>query len=454
MHRIILITVLAIFSIHGFAQDISGDWMGTLPIRDTELDFGFHITKNENSYSTLVSVPQQGPTDMDVKTTLFVGDTLKIADPTLQLEYTGVMVANEFEGNITLGAQTFPLVLKKGKIALNRPQEPKAPFSYYSEEVTFMNKTDKIALKGTLTLPKKRGKFPLAIIISGSGPQNRDGAVFGHKPYYVIADHLTNNGVAVLRFDERGVGESEGDFATAAIDEFTSDIHAAVAYAKSRKEIKVSKIGLIGHSIGGIIAPKVAAANADIGFLVLLAGPGVNGDQLMLSQKAASERIMGVSEFAIAQGQQLMKGGYDIIIASDMEIPKLKDSINSFYLKTYGNFIPENQRNRLVDQITGHEFVSLIKSKPSTALSKVKCPVLALNGSKDFQVPAKDNLAAIKQALEENGNTNVKTVELEQLNHLFQECATGAKSEYAEIEQTIAPAVLELITEWVTEQTK
>lgn len=455
MNKLFTIIAFFILSINSFAQDISGNWIGILKIQGTELDFGFDLTKNGNNYKTIMNVPKQGLINTEVDTTTFVDSTLTISHPILKMEYTGRLnKLNEIIGKITLAGNPFPMNIKKGKIVINRPQEPKAPFNYYSENVTFINKKDKITLSGTLTLPEQKGNFPVVIIISGSGAQNRDGEMLGHKPYLVIADFLTKNGIGVLRFDERGVGESTGDFENATIKDFSSDINSAINYLKNRDEINPSKIGLIGHSIGGIVAPKVASENNDVSYIVLLAGPGINGDKLMLSQKAALERIMGLNEIQIAQGQELVKGAYDIIVNSDLDNTTLKDSINSFYTKKYGNLLPENQRKALVNQITGYEVVSLIKSKPSIYLSKVKCAVLALNGSKDFQVPAKENLEAIKKTLKENGNNNAKTVELENLNHLFQECKTGASSEYSQIEQTISPAVLELITDWIKEQTK
>ncbi|WP_296313603.1 alpha/beta hydrolase family protein [Winogradskyella sp. UBA3174] len=455
MNKLFIILALSIFSINSFAQDISGNWIGILEIQGTELDFGFNLVKNGDNYKTTMNVPKQGLINTKVEMTTFLDSALTISHPALKMEYQGRLnQLNEITGKISLAGNTFPMNIKKGKIEINRPQEPKTPFDYYSEDLTFLNEKAKITLSGTLTLPKEKGNFPVAIIISGSGPQNRDGEMFGHKPYLVIADFLTKNGVGVLRFDERGVGKSEGDFKTATIKDFSSDINSAINYLKNRDDINSSKIGLIGHSIGGIIAPKVASENTDVNYIVLLAGPGINGDKLMLSQKAALERIMGLNEMQIAQGQDLVKGAYDIIVNSDLDTTTLKDSLNSFYTNKYGNLLPKNQKNALVNQITGYEIVSLIKSKPIIYLSKVKCAVLALNGSKDFQVPAKENLGAIKKILEENGNNNAKTIELENLNHLFQECKTGALSEYSQIEQTISPAVLQLITDWIKEQTK
>ena len=354
----------------------------------------------------------------------------------------------------TSGKRTEAATLEGNNPLINRPKTPKPPFNYYSEEITFYNAKDKITLAGTLTLPRKRGKFPVVIIISGSGPQNRDGEVFGHKPYWVIADYLTRNGIGVLRFDERGVEKSEGNFKTATIEKFASDVKAAITFLKDRKGIKRSKIGLIGHSLGGTIAPKVASESKDIKYIVLLAGPGVNGYQLLLDQKAAGERLMGYSESTIAQSQSFIKPAYDIIINSKLDHSALKDSLNSFYFNKLGNLFPEPRRKKFVNQITRPEVLSIIKSKPALYLAKVTCPVLALNGSKDFQVAAKTNLQIIKQTLNENGNNQVTTMELNNLNHLFQECETGALSEYTQIEQTISPSVLEIIKDWITKQTK
>src|SRR5690554_282770 len=455
MTRILSTIFLALISTSTFSQDISGDWMGEIDLNGNQLEIAFTLTYQQDVLSATMDIPKQGLNNAKAESASYVDSILTISFPEFQLEYKGHLKAqNEFEGNISQGGKPLAMNLKKGVIELNRPQTPKEPFGYYSEEVSFNNSKDKIKLFGTLTLPKKDGKFPVAVIISGSGPQNRDGEMFGHKPYQVLADHLTKNGIGVLRYDERGVGQSEGDFDTASIEEFSIDVQSAVAFLKTRKDVDPSKIGLIGHSLGGIIAPKVASENKEIDFIVLLAGPGIDGDKLMLLQKAAFERLMGVNEMQIAAGQGIVKEAYDIIRNSDLDNATVKDSLNSFYINKYGAMIPENQRNALVGQITNYEVASLIKSTPSEYLEKVKCPVLALNGGKDFQVPAKENLAAIKTSLEKNGNKNIEIVELENLNHLFQESKTGSISEYSEIEQTFSPVALDLITGWIKEQTK
>lgn len=458
MKKLIIILFIITTSFSISAQDISGKWNGILKVQGIQLRLVFNISQTEKGYRATMDSPDQRALGIPVTSAKFENSILKLEVSNAGIKYEGTLnKENVFIGTFKQSGQSFPLTLTKNKIEkaiVRRPQEPSKPYPYYSEEVKFENTKDNIVLAGTLTLPNKNGKFPAVILISGSGPQNRDEELFDHKPFLVLADYLTKNGIAVLRFDERGVGESEGDFKTATINEFSTDINSVIEYLKSREEIDITKIGLIGHSLGGIIAPKVASQNKDVSFIVLLAGPGINGDELMLSQKAALDRIMGLNEMQIAQRQSLMKGAYDIITKSDLDNAGLKDSINSFYINKYGKLFPENQRKKVVEQITSYEVVSLIKSKPSIYLSKVKCPVLAINGSKDFQVPAKENLEAIKKVLEANGNKKVKTVEFDNLNHLFQECETGAINEYASIEQTISPIALKGILNWILQQIK
>ncbi|MGY3794453.1 alpha/beta hydrolase family protein [Aquimarina sp. 433] len=451
----IVLVLFLIFSIHLFSQDIVGDWKGTVDIRGSKLDIAFHIEKVDTIYTATLDIPAQGLNGAKASNTKVDNTSVIITFSDLKLAYEGVLNDDgEIIGNMKQGGFPIPLNLKKGTVILNRPQEPKPPFNYYSEEITFVSNADNVSLKGTLTLPEKNGQFPLVIIVSGSGPQNRDGDMFGHKPYLVLADHLTKNGIAVFRFDERGVGESGGDFGKVTIELSSLDVKSAIDFLKERKEINNAKIGLIGHSIGGIVTPKVASENKKISFLVLLAAPGVPGDQLMLSQKAAFEKDMGLNELQIQQGQKIVKEAYDIIKEAKLDNQSLKDSIHSFYKNKYGNLFPENQRKALVNQITSYEVASFIRSRPSEYLEKIKIPVLALNGDKDLQVLSKENLTAIKTALDKAGNKNVEIKELKSLNHLFQEATRGSLGEYSEIEQTFSPIALDVLTAWIKEQVK
>ena len=335
----------------------------------------------------------------------------------------------------------------------SRPQEPKEPFPYKFENVVFQNKEDSISLAGTLTLPAKGSNFPVAILISGSGPQDRNSEFMNHKPFLVIADHLTQQGIAVLRVDDRGTGKSEGVYNETSLTGFVNDTKSALEYLKTRKDINHSQIGLVGHSLGGIIAPIVASENQDIAFIVLLASPGIRGDQLMLLQKEVIERKMGVPEIGIAMGQSNMKGAYDIILKSNDPV-QLQTDLHEYFTKVFGLALPESQIDALSKQLSIPWLVDFIKFDPQSSLSKTKCPVLALNGSNDLQVPPKKNLEAIKSILQDNGNNDVETIELEALNHLFQESKSGLPTEYASIEQTFSPKALKKIATWIKERTE
>ena len=338
--------------------------------------------------------------------------------------------------------------------AQNRPQEPKEPFGYHIENVSFKNSLDSVSLAGTLTYPEKGSNFPAVILISGSGPQDRNSELMDHKPFLVIADYLTNRGIAVLRVDDRGTGESKGNYNETGLNGFVNDTKSAFEFLKTHNKINSSQIGLIGHSLGGIIAPIVASENSDISFIILLAGSGVRGDKLMLLQKEQIERKMGVPEVAITQGQINMKGAYDIIVNQDLNKVQLQAELQKYFMKKFGAALPKNQIKNIATQMSYPWFADFIRCDPKTSLSKVNCPVLALNGGKDLQVPAEENLEAIKIILEENGNKAIKTIQLEGLNHLFQESETGLPNEYAEISQSFSPKALKIIEGWIKNHTQ
>lgn len=331
----------------------------------------------------------------------------------------------------------------------NRPQEPQEPFGYNSEDIFFENKADSVVLAGTFTYPKTGSGFPSVILISGSGPQNRNSELVEHRSFLVIADYFTKNGIAVLRVDDRGTAESEGVHNQTGVEGFVRDTKSALEYLKTRKEIDKSKIGLVGHSLGGIIAPIVASESNDVSFIILLAAPGMRGDKLMLLQKEKIERKMGVPEFAITMGQENMKGAYKIISESGADQEELENSLKKYFSEVFGPMLPENQLNAISAQMSYPWFVDFIQYDPETVLSKTKVPVLVLGGSNDVQVPAEENLGAIEKILKESGNNDVKVVEMENLNHLFQESETGLPTEYAVIEQTFSPEALKIMADWI-----
>lgn len=454
--KTLLILVFAFLTSYPMnAQDITGQWNGALKIQGIQLRIIFHISKTDSGYIATMDSPDQNARGIPVTSTSFENSKLKLEIRNLGFEYDG-----EFEGSIITGTlkqngQEFPLNLSREKIekqTAKRPQEPKKPYPYYSEDITFQNNKANITLAGTLTLPKKEGIFPAVILITGSGPENRDEEVFGHKPFLVIADYLTRNGIAVLRYDDRGVAQSTGDFKTATSFDFASDVESAITYLKTRKEINAKKIGLIGHSEGGTIAPIVAIESKDVAFIVLLAGPGLQGNKLMLLQKEKVEQAMHIDEQGIAKGQKIFGGAYNIILHSDATDGNLRNKINVYFRQAFGNGANQEQITAITNQIVNPWMINFLKYNPAPTLEKVKCPVLALNGGKDLQVPAQENLGAIKTALAKGGNKNVTTKVFPNLNHLFQDCKTGLPNEYSEIEETFSPAALDEITIWIKKQ--
>ena len=285
LFALIFITLL----IPSFAQEIIGSWHGSLKVQGIELRLVFNITKTADGYQSTMDSPDQGAKGIPVSSTAFEGDKLTISMPNMGIEYKATLVkSTELEGTFKQGGQSFPMNMSKKEAEeaiIKKSQEPVPPFTYYSEKVTFTNTIDNVTLSGTLTLPKKKGNFPVVVLISGSGPQNRDSELLGHKPFLVISDYLTKNGIGVLRFDDRGTAKSTGDFSSATSFDFSKDLEAAVNYLLTRKEVNKDQIGLIGHSEGGLIAPMVAARNKSISYLVLLAAPGQNGEELLLTQQ-------------------------------------------------------------------------------------------------------------------------------------------------------------------------
>jgi len=339
---------------------------------------------------------------------------------------------------------------------LVRLQEPKPPYPYHSEDLTFENKTAGITLAGTLTMPASGKKFTAVILITGSGAQNRDEEIMGHKPFLVIADYLTRRGIAVLRYDDRGTALSTGKFSTATTADFATDAESAVAYLKTRKEINPRKIGLMGHSEGGIIAPMVAARSKDVAFIVMLAGTGLRGDEILLLQSELIARASALSEEKIAKSKNLNSLIYNKI-ANSKEAITLQEAtdIMTTLRNDLDEFTPEGMTTDdfikiSVAQMTSPWMQYFLRYDPTPALEQVKCPVLAVNGSKDLQVPAKENLSAISATLKKGGNKKVTVKEYPNLNHLFQECATGLPAEYAFIEQTFSPEVLKDLGDWIT----
>ncbi len=460
--KTIFTLLLALTALAGFAAtDITGDWNGMLDAGGQKLRLVFHISATEEGLSATLDSPDQGAFALPVAGVIFADPRLELLMDTPPITYSGELKDGMFVGTFKQSGFEAPLDLQREalpKPVYIRPQEPKEPFGYRVEEVLFANPEAGIELAGTLTLPEGEGIFPAVALISGSGAQNRDEELMGHKPFWVIADHLTRNGIAVLRFDDRGVGGSGGDASTGTTYDFASDAVSAVRYLKTRPELGL--IGLVGHSEGGIIAPIAATECAEVDFIVLLAGTGIRGDKLLLAQEEAIYSVSGMEAEELKQLLEVNAAAFELAVnAPDLET--LKTELGAFLKEKMDDgsiAIPEGTSydelyKMQMDSMTSPWMFEFIRLDPSAWLSRVTCPVLALNGSKDLQVPPQLNLPAIGAALELAGNRDFTLTEFPGLNHLFQESETGHPDEYAQIEQTFAPVALEQMTTWIKART-
>lgn len=435
------------------AQEAVGEWHGLLRISGVELRLGVAIERvADGGLKGVMTSPDQGSPAIPLSEVRMDGGKLSFGVPAIRGRYEGQWDAGQgvWNGQWTQGAP-LPLTLAKGPVpARARPQLPAKPYPYREEEVGF-DSAPGVKLAGTLTLPAGEGPFPAAVLITGSGAQDRDEYLLGHRPFLVLADHLTREGVAVLRYDDRGYGKSTGRFQTATSTDFAADAAAAVAFLRGRKEIDPRRVGLIGHSEGGMVAPMAAVKDPKIAFVVLLAGPGAPSRQLMAAQRAAVGKIMGVPADAIARNE-VMAGRIDAVLAdtADWEMAKVEVT------KLIGEGAaaagrPADQviaANQLLFTAWYREFIAY---DPRPNLAKLAMPVLAVNGANDLQVVASQNLPAIREALKANKDATV--VELPGLNHLFQTSSTGDPRDYGRIEETFAPQALTIISDWVVAHT-
>ncbi len=454
--KTLLATLCSLLLSHtGFSQTFYEGTIGTLK---------FGLQTDNQKQQAAIYIPEQGLFEYALKSPIFRNDSL-IAD----LKEFNVVLSGKLGTEIFSGQwkqNGFPAALKLLKVEnlsfLKRPQNPKAPFPYEVENVKFTNADQSISFGGTLTFPKGKGTFPTVVLITGSGQEDRDETVFGHKPFWVIADHLSRNGFAVLRVDDRGVGETTGEIGTSA--DYAQDALAAVAYLKTRKEVNKKKIGLIGHSEGGMIAPLAALASKDVKFMVSLAGVGVSGKELLLQQSDDILKKSGTNETYRGYMHSLNETLYNVIVRLPLK-GDIQDSLQlafNHWLKAQPDavlgqtgFKSEQGRKAITRQFGTMNSVwyrYFLKYDPHPILSQIKIPVLALNGSNDLQVAAKPNLEGFEKGLTAAGNKNFKIVELPDLNHLFQKCQKCTMAEYGLLEETFSTKALEIMTAWLKER--
>ncbi len=452
---------------HGIpGESLAGHWQGSLRQGPAELRLVLHVQgETEDNYKATVDSLDQGAKGIPVSKVQFADGVVRIELARIQAVYEGKLSddGSEIDGHWKQGPVDAPIVFRRLAAApeLARPQMPQKPYPYAEREITFAGGAADVTLAGTLTMPDGDGPFPAVVLLSGSGPQDRDEALMGHRPFLVLADHLTRQGIAVLRFDDRGVAKSQGNYREATHEDFAADARAAFNFLKAQPDVDLAHVGLCGHSEGGVHAPLVAAEHDDVAFIVMLAGVGVPLAELLPRQQDDLMKVMGVPE-DIRQEQRQAQHDVFAILRELGGTAEARHKIRTRLLEVVAKYTPEQLKamgysEGVIDQqigmMTSPWFVKLLRYDPAPTLARVHCPVLALNGTKDTQVACQENLAGIRAGLAAGGNTDVTTVALPGLNHLFQHCQTGAISEYGAIEETMSPEVLTLVSDWILRHT-
>ena len=470
MKKIILILFITTCGILLHAQS-NKSWSGILKAGGQKIELRLHLTQNaDKTWLSKWDVPAQKALGIPSSKTDWSGSQVSIEIKAIGASFSGNLNAegNKLEGNWMQSGGTFPLVLEPfsdtipAKIVV-KPQTPQPPFSYISKDYVYEGSDTKLTYGATLTFPNESSTFPVLILITGSGKQDRDESILNHKPFHVLADFLTKNGYAVLRVDDRGFGKSTGDFQQSSSEDFALDVEEHIRFVKSLPMINQKKIGLLGHSEGGLIAPMVAARNKSVSFIMLLAGPGIPISDLMGQQNEAVFKSVGMPQqvidtyiplyknllktlsqaddvsLGIKQAKEITLNWFN---ASDKEMVRLTTGINT------ENDIDAFVKN-MSKELSSKWWRFFANYNPEPILQKVKCPVLAINGGSDIQVVADENLNGIEKALEKGGNKRVTIKKFDSLNHLFQKCTTCTVTEYAELETTIEPDVLAFLLEWL-----
>lgn len=459
-----LFAIISLLSVQLHAQ-IEGTWYSNLSTQGIHIPLVFHFEATENNQWTgKLDSPEQKSFGIPIDKVSFKNDSLQLQIKALGISYKGKLIKRQIQGVFKQGALAAKLDLDRTKKQveekkLNRPQEPQPPFPYHEEEVQFLNKKDSIWLAGTLTYPKNKTNFPIVVMISGSGAQDRNSEILGHKPFLVAADYFTRNGMGVLRFDDRGTAASEGDFSSATSKDFMEDVYAAVEFLKNDERFTSNTIGLYGHSEGGMIAPLLADSYKNsVDFLVLLAPPTEPISELMLKQQELVSLSSGIGSDEIALNAQINKSAYQIINQYEIDqIEPLTENLNTYFESVTAEYpeiggsmglTNEQYIKTMVSAYTNPWMVYFLKYKPENYLKNLELPILAIFAEKDMQVSAPENADKMKSIILKKNKKN-EVITFSKKNHLFQTSETGDVSEYAEIEETISEEVLQKVKNWV-----
>lgn len=456
MKKLLLILTVLI-SIPCLGQNLEGSWKGIIEIQGTKLNLVFNFKEAGGNWSATMDSPDQGGFGIPMDEVTINQNKVLVKSKALQLTYEGTITKDCIEGIFQQSFLQVPLNLKSDTSeASQRPQEPQPPFPYQIENISFPSLDKSITLSGTLTLPDDLKKHPAVVLIAGSGPANRDEEIFGHKPFAVIADYLTRQGLAVLRYDKRGIGESTGSLRKATTLNLAEDVEASIQFLRNHPNIQSNNIGLIGHSEGGIIAPMVASRDQAISFIVLLAAPGMTGKQILKKQNEESIQRSPITNDQKTKALNVAVQYLDYLAQTSSEgtsteaLHNTLDSIISINLAE--DIFPQVSREEMIKSTNNNWIIYFLNLDPSEYLKKVHCPILALNGTKDIQVEANSNLERIESSVKNKELLTVK--KYLNLNHLFQKAETGAINEYAQIQETFSEDVLKDILTWISRYIK
>jgi pimeloyl-ACP methyl ester carboxylesterase len=461
MLRRLILCALATIQFGFAASDPSGDWTGEMAAGAIKMRLALHVSKSaDGTWTATFDSIDQGAMGLKLDSFSFEQGKVRFELKVAGAEYEGELSGDgaQIVGTLKQAGGAFPVTFRRGTVApIVRPQEPKPPYPYREVEAAYESRQKGIKLAGTLTVPEGRGPFPAAILITGSGAQDRNESLLGHKPFLVIADRLTRAGIAVLRVDDRGVGGSTGSVQESTSADFAQDVLAGVDWLKDRPEVDKKRIGVIGHSEGGIVGPLASTLSKDVAFVVMLAGTGVTGEEILYEQSALIANAQGFSDADVAEQRKHSTRIY-AILKSGKPDAEMKADLEQVYTEIYDS-LPEASKAQfgsakaLADASTGTMltpwFRYFLTYDPRVALRKVTAPVLALNGSLDLQVPVAQNFPEIRKALEAAGNKDVTLIELPGLNHLFQTTKTGSPSEYGTIDETFSEGAIAEIVKWI-----
>lgn len=423
------------------SNDVAGSWQGTLTITpEKSMDLIFHFKQTSDGYVATIDIPKQQQFGLPFNNMSYINGQISLAMDMAQITYDGTLKDKKIIGTYEQGAFKAPLNLVPAIKTVERQrkvQDVVGDVPYQVEQVQFVNSSGGHKLAGTLTYPKGLIKYT-TILLSGSGPTTRDADVFGHKIFTVLADQLTRQGIAVLRYDDRGVGESEGDYANATSEDFASDANAAYQFLREYGKRNFGKIGFVGHSEGGLIGAIATANNAKVDFFVSLAGPGTTGAQIIIDQSYYIQKLRGMDDDKLTKDDKIQKEIINAVVAGIS-----KEALITLLLK---HDIPEAQANAQATQLTSPWFQYFVKSDPQIYLTQVDIPMLALNGGLDSQVLPKQNIEGIQQSVKPDLLT---TKIYPGLNHLFQPAKTGLPEEYGNIDITFSEQVSRDIVQWL-----